>query len=472
MTDKNIIIVLEIGSSALRAAAAEVKDNSVSVIDAVTEPLDQCVRIGRILNVEDVTNAARRSLDALEACSALEKRKIQAAYIAVGGRSLEASYAEASLAFQDENEISQKVLDSLTDEACKSIPDNREILDILPRKFMVNGMDTKRPRGNLAKNVTAQYSIIHCNLRNLRNIETVINERLCLDSKYITRPLAEAEMALSEREIKGGCMLVDFGAETTTVSIYKDGVLQYLATVPLGSEAITCDLASVLSVTDEQARDIKERMADVTAENQENARINIINETVRGRAMQIIANILKQIEFAGFENKDLAGGIVVTGGGSLLRHFVQCLEKYARMPVRPAEVSGVQASDNTLVSSAYFPLMASIAEAARCARLLDPLECLQEPVVTLTTDTDVNTGFAVEGNGRGFNNGGRGVEAPAGHNHVDDDIEDDPESTGPHNGPHEPIPKRHSKFAAFKLKVSDLFNKAMSGPDDADDNMV
>ena len=267
-------------------------------------------------------------------------------------------------------------------------------------------------------------------------------------------------------------MLVDFGAETTTVSIYKDGVLQYLATVPLGSEAITCDLASVLSVTDEQARDIKERMADVTAENQENARINIINETVRGRAMQIIANILKQIEFAGFENKDLAGGIVVTGGGSLLRHFVQCLEKYARMPVRPAEVSGVQASDNTLVSSAYFPLMASIAEAARCARLLDPLECLQEPVVTSTTDTDVNTGFAVEGNGRGFNNGGRGVEAPAGHNHVDDDIEDDPESTGPHNGPHEPIPKRHSKFAAFKLKVSDLFNKAMSGPDDADDNMV
>ena len=103
MTDKNIIIVLEIGSSALRAAAAEVKDNSVSVIDAVTEPLDQCVRIGRILNVEDVTNAARRSLDALEACSALEKRKIQAAYIAVGGRSLEASYAEASLAFQDVN---------------------------------------------------------------------------------------------------------------------------------------------------------------------------------------------------------------------------------------------------------------------------------------------------------------------------------------------------------------------------------
>ena len=271
-------------------------------------------------------------------------------------------------------------------------------------------------------------------------------------------------MALSEREIKGGCMLVDFGAETTTVSIYKDGVLQYLATVPLGSEAITCDLASVLSVTDEQARDIKERMADVTAENQENARINIINETVRGRAMQIIANILKQIEFAGFENKDLAGGIVVTGGGSLLRHFVQCLEKYARMPVRPAEVSGVQANDNTLVSSAYFPLMASIAEAARCARLLDPLECLQEPVVTSTTDTDVNTGFGVEGNGRGFNNGGRGVEAPAGHNHVDDDIEGTTD-TGT------PPPTPPTGIAAFRIKVSNLFNKVMSGPDDSDDMM-
>ncbi len=463
MTDKNIIIVLEIGSSALRAAAAEVKDNSVTVIDAVTEPLDQCVRIGRIQNVEEVTNAARRSLDALEACSALEKHKIQAAYIAVGGRSLASSYAEASITFPDESEISQEVLERLADEACDSVPSNREILDVLPRRFMVNGMATKRPRGNLAKNVTAQYSIIHCNQRNLRNIEAVINERLNLDSKYITRPMAEAGMALSEREIKGGCMLVDFGAETTTVSIYKDGVLQYLATIPLGSEAITCDLASALSVTDAQARDVKERMADVTAENQDDAHINIINETVRGRAMQIIANILKQIEFAGFENKDLAGGIVVTGGGSLLRHFVQCLEKYAKMPVRPAEVSGVQVRDNTLVSSAYFPLMAAIAEAARLARRPEPLECLQAPAVAPTTETD-DSGFTVDDSDNPFAGGGSGEEVPAGHNHKDeDDIEDPTETEGPKP------PKPPTGLARFKEKVSNLFNKVMSGPDGADD---
>ncbi len=465
MTDKNIIIVLEIGSSALRAAAAEVKDNSVSVIDAVTEPLDQCVRIGRIQNVEEVTNAARHSLEALESCNALEKHRIQAVYIAVGGRSLEASYAEASITFPDESEISQEVLERLADEACKNVPTNREILDILPRKFMVNGMATKRPRGNLARIVTAQYSIVHCNQRNLRNIETVINERLNLDSKYITRPLAEAEMALSERENKGGCMLVDFGAETTTVSIYKDGVLQYLATIPLGSEAITCDLASVLSVTDAQARDVKERMADVIAENQENARINIINETVRGRAMQIIANILKQIEFAGFESKDLAGGIVVTGGGSLLRHFVQCLEKYAKMPVRPAEVSGVQVRDNMLVSSAYFPLMAAIADAARSARRPEPMECLQAPAVTPIAETD-DAGFAVDNNDNPFDGSGSGVEVPAGNNRNgkdEDDIEGPVEPPKEHDGP--------SIIDVIKTRVSNLFNKVMSGPDGADDMM-
>ncbi len=465
MSDKNIIIVLEIGSSALRAAAAEVKDNAVSVIDAVTEPLDQCVRIGRIQNVEEVTNAARRSLDALEACSALEKHKIQAAYIAVGGRSLASSYAEASITFPDESEISQKVLERLDEDACKSIPSNREILDVLPRRFMVNGMATKRPRGNLANNVTAQYSIIHCNQRNLRNIEAVINERLNLDSKYIIRPLAEAEMALSEGEIKGGCMLVDLGAETTTVSIYRDGVLQYLATIPLGSEAITYDLASALSVADTQARDIKERMADVTAENQDDARINIINETVRGRAMQIIANILKQIEFAGFESKDLAGGIVVTGGGSLLRHFVQCLEKYAKMPVRPAEVSGVQVRDNTLVSSAYFPLMAAIAEAARLARRPEPLECLQAPAVTPTAETS-DAGFTEDNNDNPFG-GGSGVEVPAGHNHEDDDDIEGTTDT-------ETLPPKQPKpsgLEILKTKVSRLFNKVMSGPDDSDDMM-
>lgn len=468
MTDKNIIIVLEIGSSALRAAAAEISDKSINVIDAVTEPLDQCVRIGRIQNVEDVTNAARRSLEALEGCCAPQGSKIQAVYIAIGGRSLEASHAETSLTFPDEREISQDVLERLADEACKSIPDNREILDILPRKFMINGMTAKRPRGSLAKNVTAQYSIIHCNMRNLRNIETVINERLGLDSKDITRPLAEAKMALSDSEIKGGCMLADLGAETTTVSIYKDGVLQYLATIPLGSEAITNDLASALSVTEEQARDIKMRVADITAEKQEDARINTINTTVRERAMQIIANILKQIEFAGFESKDLAGGIIVTGGGSLLRHFVQCLEKYAKMPVRSAEVSGIQVRDNTWVSSAYFPLMASIAEAARIARLPEPMECLRAPVVTPTTEAE--SGFSVDKNDNPFDGGGSGVEVPAGHNDGDEG-DDDIESPTGQGGTIVP-PKKPSPFTVLKTKVSNLFDKVMSGPDDANDDMM
>ncbi len=467
MTDKNIIIVLEIGSSALRAAAAEITDNTISVIDAVTEPLDQCVRIGRIQNVEDVTNAVRRSLDALEACNALDKHKIQAVYVAVGGRSLQASYSDASLTFPDEEEISQEVLERLADEACKHIPDNREILDILPRKFTVNGMATKRPRGNLAKNVTAQYSIIHCNMRNLRNVETVINERLCLDLKYIVRPLAEADMALSEREIKGGCMLVDLGAETTTVSIYKDGVLQYLATIPLGSEAITYDLASALSVNEAQARDIKERMADVTAEKQEDARINTINSTVRERAMQIIANVLKQIEFAGIESSDLVGGIILTGGGSLQRHLVECLEKYAKMPVRPAEVSGIQVRDNTLVSSVYFPLMAAIADAARLARQPDPLECLQAPTVTATPAD--NIGFGAD-DAAAFNNGGTGVEVPPGHNEPEDDgIEIDPPKPG--DPETTPSPKKTSRFEALRQRVNNYFTNVMTGPEDADDDM-
>ncbi len=463
MTDKNIIIVLEIGSSALRAAAAEVSADSISVIDVATEKLDQCVRIGRIQNVEDVTNAARRSLDALESCSALDNRIIKAVYVAVGGRSLEASYAEASLQFPDEREITQEALERLTDEACNSIPESRELLDILPRKFMVNGMDTKRPRGNLAKNITAQYSMVHCNMRNMRNLETVIGDRLKLDFEYITRPLAEAEMALSDREIKGGCVLVDFGAETTTVSIYKDGVLQYLTTIPLGSEAITCDLASALSVTEDQAREIKERVADIMAEKQEDARIKVINNTVRERAMQIIANILKQIEFAGFENKDIAGGIIVTGGGSLLRHFVPCLEKYAKMPVRPAEVSGIQVRDNTLVSSTYFPLMAAIVAAARSARRPEPLECLQVPAVTPIAETD-DAGLAVDNNDNPFDGSGSGVEVPPGKNYEgkgedEDGIEEPAEPGGA--GP--------SGFNKFKEKVSKMFNKVMSGPDGADD---
>ena len=489
--DKNIIIVLEIGTSALRAAAVEVLDDTANIIDIETEPLEQSVRYGRIQNIEDVAGAARRCLEALSALPALASRPVQGVYVAMGGRSLAASHAEASLTLPAEAEVTQGILDRLAGDACGGIPDDREILDVLPLEYIVDGIDTTRPCGSVASSISAGYTVVYCNSRNVRTTNTVVCERLGLDiAAMVTRPLAEAAMALTPAERKAGCMLVDLGAETTTVSIYKDDALRYLATIPMGSDAITADIAVGMSLAAAQAREAKEAYADITASKGGDESLDKINTLARERAMHIIANIKAQPEFAGYKGTDLAKGVVLTGGGSLMRHFGTRLGELLMMPVRTATASAdVRVADSTWAAGAFFPVVAVVAEAARLARLPQAAPCLgPAPVAerredaagtagTQAVDTAaVPTGFAVDDE-TAFNNSGFGAEVPAGKNRTNDDDDDGILVDGGDNGPKpggNGTPggpkgtRKPGRFSLFIGKINKQFGDLMKGPDGSD----
>lgn len=507
--DKNIIIVLEIGTSALRAAAAEVLDDTANIIDIETEPLEQSVRYGRIQNIEDVAGAARRCLEALSALPALASRPVQGVYVAMGGRSLAASHAEASLTLPAEAEVTQGILDRLAGDACAGIADDREILDVLPLEYIVDGIDTTRPCGSVASSISAGYTVVYCNSRNVRTTNTVVCERLGLDiAAMVTRPLAEAAMALTPAERKAGCMLVDLGAETTTVSIYKDDALRYLATIPMGSDAITADIAAGMSLAAAQAREVKEDYADIAASKGGDERLDKINTLARERAMHIIANIKAQPEFAGYKGTDLAKGVVLTGGGSLMRHFGTRLGELLMMPVRTATASAeVSVTDSSMATGAFFPVVAVVAEAARLARLPQATPCLgpapvqerNEEAANATDTADaagtmavdaaaVSTGFAVDDEAA-FNNYGIGAEVKPGTRRADDDdilADDDkkrkhskkhqePEEYEEPEGSEEPEgtkgpgrPGRSGGFSSVFERLSNRFTNLMKGPDGSD----
>ncbi len=339
----NYVISLEIGSSATKIGAASFasdlgSDTPVTVIAIEEEPLTNCVRYGRIQNVEDVTRHTMLALDRLSGRTGLYPRKITGVYTAIGGRSLASCKATASLDFGDETEITNDVISRLKKEAMLQVPEGRIALEVIPLKYIIDEIATSRPVGSFGKRIKADFTLVFCDPLNERNLERVIVERLDLDiCGYVVRPLAIANLTLTAEDTKPGCMLVDLGAETTTVAIYKDGSLQYLATIPLGSHNITRDLANGMSVIEEQAEKIKIRLgnaiSDSTSLTEEQ---RTIDNFVQARVSEIIANILAHIKFAGYKSSEICSGIIITGRGAKLRNFCQLLRIQSNLPVRVA----------------------------------------------------------------------------------------------------------------------------------------
>lgn len=365
--DTKYIIALEIGSSAIKAAAAKIAASSrdtLSLLAIEEQPISAIVPRGRIQNVEEVTHHVKEVLDKLASTPEVYPRQIVGVRVGVGGRSLATAKTSIKLKLPNECEITENIIKRLYDEAAMRIPEGREVLDIIPTRFTVDDQATPRPKGSFGNSISADFTLVYCDSVNVKNLKRVINERLGLNIEYlVVRPLAIANLVLTGDDTMPGCMLADIGAETTTVSIFKNGHLQYISTIPIGSKHITSDLAQGLGIVEERAEQTKisfgTAVNDLTKNDPEQARIDNI---VMARVTEIVANIFAHIEFAGYKPKDLSAGIIITGRGTKLRNFGLRLESYSGMKVRSAHVphvirvtdSSINTIDNIdLISVAY-----------------------------------------------------------------------------------------------------------------------
>ena len=198
---------------------------------------------------------------------------------------------------------------------------------------------------------------------------------------YIVTPLSTAELVLSNEEKRLGCMLVDLGAETTTVSIYKNGTINYLVTLPLGSRNITRDITS-LNVLEENAENIKTTSGNAIASDSPST-LNIsglkysdISNLVVARSEEIVANIVKQISYAEFDNKQLPGGIIAVGGGFKLNGLLELLKQQSNLNVRLGKTPENVVLEDTRASTLENIQVISILYAAS---KLEDNECLYIP---------------------------------------------------------------------------------------------
>lgn len=392
--EQKYIVAFEIGSSCIKGAVATTTPGDpgrINILAVESEQLIDKVRYGCVENPGDVAACVTNICHRLQAAPGITPRVIKEAYVGISGRSLCSIPHEVSRDFHAEVEITKRHIEELMAHAATKIVPDKEIVTVEPGSFTLDSSSSLDPVGIFGHVLSANVSLVVCKPKIKNNIKRVFNDRCALNiAGFIVTPLAMGANMLTVEERRLGVMLVDFGAETTTVSIYREGALVYLATLPMGSRNITRDLTS-LNCLEERAEEIKKAvgnamppLSDATPLVTDGLDNSAINNIVAARADEIISNIFEQIKFADLKPEQLHAGIVVTGGGARLRGFDDLLSKQTRMKTRPATLpSQVSITGNGFNPNEALDVISILCDAA----FLGAQECTLMPPHVLDNTT-------------------------------------------------------------------------------------
>lgn len=377
--DDKYIVAIEIGSSKIRGALASIDPTgALNILAVQDEHVSDSVRYGHVKNVEDVSTKVDSICRKLENARAIQPRKIAGVYVGLSGCTIGASLATETSRFEVDTEIDSSSVERLKGLITTVGHGDKEIYELLPYEFLVDNESTLNPVGRIGRSIKGTFSLIE-GVPAIKNNLNRVFERLSLQvNGYIVSALAQANMVLTPDEKQLGCMFVDFGCETTTIIIYKKGVLRYMATLPMGSRNITRDLVS-LNHLEQHAESIKRSIGIVPAGDgtrhagQHSIEQPELNSYISARAGEIVANVIANIEYAGLTPADLPSGIVTVGGGARLKGLGDMIASQSNMKVRTGSTPrNIRISDTSISADDITDVVALLIAAAE----RNPMDCL------------------------------------------------------------------------------------------------
>lgn len=377
------IAVIDAGSSTIKGAVAAVDPSGgINVLAVEEAPAADAVRYGRVQNAREISARADEIVRRLENNPAVAPACITTVFVANGGRSLCSAASTGEVQQTADTEVTAVTVERLHKEARFNLGTDRDVLAIAPKRYFVDNVETKTPVGAFGERVRGEFTFITASPENQRNLQRVklTSHGREIGKEYITRLLAQTGMALTDSDRQLGCLYIDFGAETTTLAVYRDGALEMAAALPMGSRNISRDLSAGLGITEDNAETLKlergqavNERANIDAPDAETR--EIINY-VSARVGEIVANVVNAVTHAGIKTDDLKSGIVMSGGGSRLTGLAATLEAQTRMKVRRAAVDrSIRAQSPDIRVAEIFDLIALIKYAADRSTV----SCLQAP---------------------------------------------------------------------------------------------
>ena len=342
MMQSGFIVVIDIGTSTIKGVVGRKNESGViSIMACESINSGNSVRRGMVYNIEEVGAIVRKLVTMLE--NSIGKR-IGKAYVSLSGQSLHTLEFREVKPLSPSGIVSEEVVNQLHSSASKYSPDLKRSYGVADVEYLVDQKPERNPVGVTGSRIEACYQLIVGRPNLQTNIEKSVTGKAKLPvSSFIVGALASAEVALNEEDKELGCAFVNFGAGTTSISIYKRGILRRMVVIPFGGKNITKDICA-LNFTENDAEQLKIKFGKAF-ENHESpffsspfsskpdVDLTELNRVIGLRLDERSANIRDQVHLSGFEH-ELCAGLIITGGASQLKNLPEYLTQKLKMPVR------------------------------------------------------------------------------------------------------------------------------------------
>ena len=341
MAQDQFIAAIDIGTTKIVAIVGKKNENKKIEILGMSKTVSKGVKRGVVLNIEETVSAIQTTVEEVQKKTGLLLDEV---FVGIAGQHIKSIRNRGYInrvAYDDE--ITQDDIKKLIDDMYNiPIEAGEEIIHVLPQNFIVdNETGVKNPVGMSGKRLEGNFHIVIGQIASANNIEKCINRVGLKVKELILEPLASSEAILTEDEKEAGIALVDIGGGTTDIAIYYDDVIRHTAVIPFGGNVITRDIKEGCSILGRQAEQLKIQFGSALGDlAQEDKVVTIpgisgrepkeisfrsLAYIIQSRMEEIIDAVLFEIENSGVADK-LSAGLVLTGGGALLRHLPQLVK--------------------------------------------------------------------------------------------------------------------------------------------------
>lgn len=338
MNSNNIISVIDIGTTKIVAIIGKKEENGTFSVLGLGHVESRGVNRGNVLNIIETVKSITKAVEIAEKQANI---KITDVYVGIAGQNIDcivnADYLNRP---KSEEEITQEELDLfIKSQENISLEPGRQILQVIPKHFEIDGETVENPVGCIGKRLDAKFHLIIGLTQNINSIKRCIANAGLRLKKIILEPIASSKAVLHPEEMEAGVAMIDIGGGTSDLAIYHKNMLIHTAVIPFGGNVITSDLEKAFGLTNKDAEQLKTIFGKAIPDSNDSEEVVVIESKIQGREnkeidLKNISNIIQARveEIFGFinqqimltnANQHIGAGIVLTGGGALLKNLPQ-----------------------------------------------------------------------------------------------------------------------------------------------------
>ena len=377
------LAALDIGSAKTCALIADI-ENKTSRFLGMGAAESKGSRKGLIVNLDAAVSSIRR---ALEEAESVANMPVEFAVVGIAGSHVRGVNSRGGISLGPRaRDIEKEHVRRAVDAArAITLPEDREILHVLPQEFLVDQQDSIRdPIGMVGQSLEVNVHIVTTSIAATQNVVTAVNRAGVVVSDTALEPLASAEAVLTQDERELGCCLLDIGGGTTELIVYSAGVVRHTGAVAIGGDHFSNDLAVGLRTPIPEAERIKReygcasrqllpedraiQIASVGDRPPRTVCVRMLNAIIEPRAQEFLMLVHDHLKRAGLDTQ-IPAGLVLAGGGARLKGFAEVAERMFSLPVRCAAPRGLEDMPEELSQPEYATVVGLLLYGAHARRV-------------------------------------------------------------------------------------------------------